>query len=49
MMSNDLRLGVGADWTFLHDEHRAVQKDLGIAEYTSSPKNSADHPAHVRP
>ena len=35
MMSNDLRLGVGADWTFLRDEKRAVQKDLDLAEYTA--------------
>jgi len=32
--SNELRLGVGADWTFLHDEARIVQRDLEIAEYT---------------
>jgi peroxiredoxin len=31
---NELRLGVGADWTFLHDEKRIVQKDLQIQEYT---------------
>lgn len=34
MLSNDLRLGVGADWPFLHDEKRIIQKDLEIQEYT---------------
>jgi peroxiredoxin len=34
MLSNDLRLGVGADWPFLHDEKRIIQKDLKIQEYT---------------
>jgi peroxiredoxin len=33
---NELRLGVGAHWTFLHDPGRVVQKDLGIKEYTDS-------------
>jgi peroxiredoxin len=33
--SNGLRLGVGANWTFLHDEKRIVQKDLDIEEYTA--------------
>jgi peroxiredoxin len=37
--SNDLRLGVGADWTFLHDTERMVQKDLDIAEYTDPHHN----------
>jgi hypothetical protein len=32
--SNELRSGVGAHWTFLHDPRRVVQKDLDIAEYT---------------
>jgi peroxiredoxin len=32
--SNDLRLGVGADWPFLHDEKRVIATDLGIEEYT---------------
>ena len=31
---NELRQGIGADWPFLHDEQRIVQKDLGIQEYT---------------
>jgi len=39
MLSNDLRLGVGADWTFLRDEQRVIQQDLGIEEYTSAPHN----------
>lgn len=34
ILSNDLRLGVGADWTFLHDEKRVISADLGIEEYT---------------
>ena len=34
ILSNDLRLGVGAHWPFLHDEKRVVQKDLEIQEYT---------------
>ena len=34
ILSNDLRLGVGADWPFLHDEKRVIQKDLEIQEYT---------------
>jgi peroxiredoxin len=38
VQSNDLRLGVGADWPFLHDEKRVIQKDLGIQEYTD-PQN----------
>lgn len=39
-MTNDLRLGVGAFWPFLHDEKRSVAKDLDIAEYTAP----APHP-----
>jgi hypothetical protein len=39
VFSNDLRLGVGADWTFLHDTERVVQKDLDIAEYTDPHNN----------
>ena len=31
---NELRAGVGAHWTFLHDPARAVQQDLDIVEYT---------------
>jgi peroxiredoxin len=34
LLSNDLRLGVGAQWPFLHDPERVVQRDLEIAEYT---------------
>lgn len=34
ILSNDLRLGVGADWPFLHDEKRVIATDLGIEEYT---------------
>jgi peroxiredoxin len=34
MLSNDLRLGVGADWPFLHDQQRLIAKDLDIEEYT---------------
>jgi len=39
ILSNDLRLGVGAHWPFLHDTSRIVQKDLDIAEYTD-PRNN---------
>ncbi|MBC8161619.1 MAG: redoxin domain-containing protein [Roseiflexaceae bacterium] len=39
MLSNDLRLGVGADWPFLHDDKRVVQQDLDIAEYTDPHNN----------
>lgn len=31
---NELRLGLGADWPFLHDEQRTIQQDLDIQEYT---------------
>jgi peroxiredoxin len=37
--SNELRLALGADWTFLHDEKRIIQKDLDIAEYTDPVNN----------
>jgi len=39
ILSNDLRLGVGAHWPFLHDTRRIVQKDLDIAEYTDPHNN----------
>ena len=32
--TNEFRAGIGADWTFLLDPGRKVQKDLDIAEYT---------------
>ena len=32
--SNELRQGVGADWTFLHDPERRIQQELEIQEYT---------------
>jgi peroxiredoxin len=32
--TNEFRLAVGAEWPFLSDPHRIVQKDLDIAEYT---------------
>jgi peroxiredoxin len=32
--TNEFRTGVGADWVFLSDSGRTVQKDLDIAEYT---------------
>lgn len=35
---NELRQGVGADWTFLHDEERTIQRELEIEEYTD-PEN----------
>lgn len=39
ILSNDLRLGVGAHWPFLHDTRRIVQQDLDIAEYTDPHNN----------
>ncbi len=39
ILSNDLRLGVGAHWPFLHDTKRIVQQDLNIAEYTDPYNN----------
>ena len=32
--SNELRQGVGAPWTFLHDEQATIRDDLDIEEYT---------------
>jgi len=32
--TNEFRSGVGAEWTFLSDPGRRVQKDLDVAEYT---------------
>ena len=32
--TNEFRAGIGADWTFLSDPGRKLQKDLDIAEYT---------------
>ena len=37
--TNEFRTGVGADWTFLSDPGRRVQKDLDIAEYTDAEHN----------
>lgn len=34
ILINDLRLGVGAHWPFLHDEERIILNDLDIGEYT---------------
>lgn len=39
LKSNELRSAVGANWTFLHDERRKIQKDLDIAEYTDPDNN----------
>lgn len=39
ILSNDLRLGVGAHWPFLHDPERIIQQDLGIQEYTDPHNN----------
>lgn len=36
---NELRAGVGAHWTFLHDPGRVVQRDLEIVEYTDPMHN----------
>lgn len=37
--TNEFRSGVGANWTFLADPGRKVQKDLDIAEYTDPHHN----------
>jgi peroxiredoxin len=39
ILSNDLRLGVGAHWPFLRDEERMIMKDLEIQEYTDTTNN----------
>jgi len=39
LQTNEFRAGVGAQWTFLSDPGRKVQKDLDIAEYTDSDHN----------
>lgn len=36
---NELRSGVGAHWTFLHDPSREIARDLDIAEYTDTMHN----------
>src|ERR1700757_4125754 len=37
--TNEFRSGVGANWPFLSDPGRTVQKDLDIAEYTDPHHN----------
>jgi len=37
--TNEYRTGVGAQWPFLSDAGRVVQKDLDIAEYTDATRN----------
>jgi peroxiredoxin len=37
--TNEFRTGVGAEWVFLSDQGRKVQKDLDIAEYTDPHHN----------
>jgi peroxiredoxin len=37
--TNEFRIGVGAEWTFLSDPGRKVQQDLDIAEYTDPTHN----------
>jgi len=39
METNEYRTGVGAQWPFLSDAGRKVQKDLDIAEYTDPAHN----------
>jgi peroxiredoxin len=39
LATNEFRSGVGAQWTFLSDPGRKVQKDLDIAEYTDPTNN----------
>jgi hypothetical protein len=41
LVSNDFRAAVGAQWVFLSDAGRKVQRDLDIQEYTD-PHNSSD-------
>ena len=36
LKTNEFRDSVGAQWTFLSDAGRKIQKDLGIQEYTDS-------------
>ena len=43
----EFRASVGAQWTFLSDPARTVQKDLDIAEYTD-PVHDPMIPAHAR-
>jgi hypothetical protein len=37
--TNEFRAGVGAQWTFLSDPGRKLQKDLDITEYTDPDHN----------
>jgi peroxiredoxin len=37
--TSEFRSGVGANWTFLSDSGRRIQKDLDIAEYTDPAHN----------
>jgi peroxiredoxin len=39
LVSNDFRASVGAQWVFLSDAGRKVQKDLDIQEYTDPHNN----------
>ena len=39
LQTNEFRSGVGAQWTFLSDPGRKLQKDLDIAEYTDPGHN----------
>lgn len=39
LATNEFRSGVGAQWTFLSDPGRKLQKDLDIAEYTDPDHN----------
>lgn len=39
LQTNEYRSGVGANWPFLSDARRTVQKDLDIAEYTDTVHN----------
>jgi peroxiredoxin len=38
-LTNEFRTGVGAQWPFLSDPSRVIQKDLDIAEYTDPTNN----------
>ena len=45
--SQEFRASVGAQWPFLEDPGRIVQKDLEIQEYTDADQRP-DDPAHAR-
>jgi len=46
--SREFRASVGANWTFLSDAGRKVQKDLDIQEYTDSLHDPMSPHAHAQ-